>query len=130
MQAKDIMTRNIISMKPKTTVIEAIDILINNRISGAPVLDDQGGLLGVISERDLMMPFEFLSNREQTGASIEKLMARNVVVFSEDTPVEEVMKSLIVNNIKRAPIVKDHKVVGIVSRRDILKFIKKQQNSL
>ncbi len=130
MQVRDIMTRNIISLNPKTKVLEAIDILVNNRISGAPVLDDNGVLQGIISEKDLMVPLEFFSNRKETESCVEEFMAKNVITFPEDTSIEEIMKALVVNNIKRAPIIKDNKVVGIVSRRDILKYIKTQKDSM
>jgi len=130
MQVRDIMTRNIISLNPKTKVLEAIDILVNNRISGAPVLDDNGVLQGIISEKDLMVPLEFFSNRKEAESCVEEFMAKDVITFPEDTSIEEIMKALVVNNIKRVPIIKDNKVVGIVSRRDILKYIKTQKDSM
>ena len=128
MNVQEVMTRDVITMTPKTTIIQAIDLLIDNRISGAPVLKEDGTMAGIISEKDLMVPLDFFGKKKTGDDCVGEFMAKNVTTFSEDASIEEVMETLVTQGIKRVPIVKDNKVVGIVSRRDILKYIRKNHS--
>jgi len=121
MQAKDIMTTKVLVMKPDTKVTEAIGILVGNAISGAPVVNDKDVLLGVISEKDLLVSLDFIGKEKAAGIAIEEFMSKEVITFTEDSPVKNIMQELVRKNIKRVPIVRDNKVVGVVSRRDILR---------
>ena len=112
MQAKDIMSKKIIAMNPKTTIKKAIDILIDNKISGAPVCREDGTLVGVISEKDLMVPLDLIyGQKKEEDACVEAIMAQNVITFDEDAPVEKIMETLITENIKRVPIIKITKLL-------------------
>ena len=121
MHACDIMTRNVITMKPTTKVLDAMDILVDNKISGAPVIDDNGAVLGVVTERDLLVSVRFLRMQPSRELHVQQFMTKNVITFPEDIPVENLIQVMLCQNIKRIPIVTDNRVVGIVSRRDILK---------
>ena len=120
MFAKDIMTTNVVTVTPKATIKEAITLLVNIEISGLIVLDEANEVVGVISEKDLLVAFDFL---EVTKATIQDFISKKVISVQEDTPIEEISRVLIEGNIRRVPVLKDKKLVGVVSRRDILKYI-------
>lgn len=114
MQAKDIMTRDIITVKPGMTTKNLAMMLIKNQISGAPVADKNGKIIGVVSEADLVA---------KKGKDVKAIMSKNIVSVSEDTPVEEIARLMTTHRIKRVPVMRDGAVVGIVSRADIVSAI-------
>jgi len=123
MVAADIMTKDVITLRPKTNIIDAVKALVNNKISGAPVVNDQGNILGVVTEKDLLVSLDFIGMGEAQEVYVEEFMTIDVITFDENTSVKEIIQTLVMKNIKRVPILRDNKVVGIVSRRDILKNI-------
>ena len=123
MLAKDIMSTNVITMGPKTNVIEAMDILVDNKISGVPVLSEDGAILGLVTERDLLISMRFLGDEDPRSVCVEKFMSKDVITFPEDASIENIVVAMLSKNIKRVPILKNGRIVGIVSRRDILKSI-------
>jgi len=129
MIAKDIMTKEVVFMKPATTIAEAVSILVDNRISAAPVIDDSGSLAGIVSEKDLLVCLDFLGWEKGKTTVISNFMSKGVISFSEESPVKEIMQELVRRNIKRVPIVKEGRIVGIVSRRDILKAMQNRQGA-
>ncbi len=130
MQAKDIMTKDVITMNPDTTVFGAIDLLVNNEISGAPVVGNGDKVVGIVTEKDLLVTLDFLGEKNSTSALVKEFMTKKVISFSEDTPIRTIMQELLRRNIKRSPIIKNEKVIGIVSRRDILKFVRENDGKL
>ena len=127
MEAKDVMTTNVITMSPKTSVMEAIDILVESKISGAPVVDEDQKVVGIITEKDIMVAMDFIGERNSDEVCVEEFMTREILSFSKDTPIRELMKVLVSRNIKRVPILENEKIVGIVARRDVLISIKQKQ---
>jgi CBS domain-containing protein len=125
MNSKDVMSQNVVTFSPQTTTCEAIDLLLEHKISGAPVVDGEGRLLGIISEKDLIVSADFLGMDLCAKTRVSDFMTKEgMVSFSEDTPIEEVGRSLVRHNIKRVPILRDEKVVGVVSRRDVLRYMR------
>jgi len=120
MNAKDVMTRDPITIKPTTTVAEAIKCLIDNKVSGAPVQDDAGNMIGVVTEKDLIVSYDFL---QDINSAVASFMSKDIISVNEETPVEEISKLLVQRNIKRVPVTEGDKVIGIVSRRDVLRYI-------
>jgi CBS domain-containing protein len=140
MQAHDVMTTEVIFVRPDTNIREAAKLLINNRISALPVIDPAGKLVGIISEGDLMRRPEigterhpswwlsmFISPEGQThnyvkshGHRASDVMTRHVFTVEEDTDLEDVATILEKHRIKRVPVMRGEKVVGIVSRADLL----------
>ena len=114
MLAKDIMTRDIIVVKPKMTVKQLAMLLIKNQISGAPVAAEDGKIVGVVSEADILA---------KKGRQVKGIMSTKVVSVSEDTPVEEIAQLMATHKVKRLPVMKGSKVVGIVSRADLVSAI-------
>ena len=122
MFAKDIMTKDVITIKPETTIHEAMKIIVEKEISGLIVLNDKDEVVGVLSEKDLLVAFDWLG---VVKPSIVDYYNKNVVSVTEDTPVQDINRLLVIKNIKRVPVIKDKKVVGVVSRLDILRHILK-----
>jgi CBS domain-containing protein len=114
MIAKDIMTRDVITVNPAMTVKSLAMTLIKNQISGAPVADKVGKIVGVVSESDIVA---------KKGKDVKSIMSKKIISVREETPVEEIARMMTTHHIKRLPVMNDGKVVGIVSRADIVSAI-------
>jgi predicted transcriptional regulator len=114
MLARDIMTSQVISIPPTSPVQDIADLLAEFRISGVPVVDEQDRLLGLVTEADLI---------SKLGATAADIMSSRVVTAHETMPVDEIAQILTSNRFKRVPVVRDEKVVGIVSRADIVRMM-------
>jgi CBS domain-containing protein len=122
-KARDIMTTNIIATKKDIHLTEVMALLLRNHISGLPVEDDEGNLIGIISEIDLVNSV-FSGNAD--GTTAEEVMSKAVLSFSPDMELAELVQVFSSKRLRRVPIVDKGKVVGIVSRRDILREILKR----
>lgn len=140
MHAADIMTRTVITATPKTEVREIVDLMMQNRISAVPVVDDAGRVIGMVSEGDLMRRVENNTDRRDSwwlsalfsarndvdayvksrGRRAEDIMTRDPITISEDTPLYKIAQTLEKKHIKRVPVVTGGKLVGIVSRSNLL----------
>lgn len=114
MLARDIMTSQVISIPPTTAVHDVASLLSEYRISGVPVVGEDGQMLGLVTEADLI---------GKQGATAADIMSTRVVTVQETTPVDEIAQILTSNRFKRVPVVRDEKVVGIVSRADIVRMM-------
>lgn len=111
MLAKDIMTKDVITVSPTATVKNLAKILMQNQISGAPVADKKGKILGVVSEADIVA---------KKGKQVRDIMSKHVVGVTDDTPVEKIASVMANHKINRLPVLRGQKLVGIVSRADIV----------
>jgi CBS domain-containing protein len=143
MKASDIMVPDVITVGPDTSIQEVAEILLARRISGMPVISSSGKLVGIVSEGDLLRREEagtehtrswwlkLLMGRETLAAEFVKeharrvrdVMTRDVISVSPDTPATEIASILERNRIKRVPVVKDGKLVGIVSRANLVQAL-------
>ncbi len=114
MIARDIMTRTVATIHPEASAQEAAQLLYQKRISGAPVVDADGNIIGIITEADIISKV----NRE--GLSVADIMSHEIIAVGEETPVNEIAALLTERKIKRVPVVCEGKLVGIVSRADIV----------
>jgi CBS domain-containing protein len=114
MVAKDIMTRDVITVSPETSVRNLAMTLIKNQISGAPVAAKNGKIIGVVSEADIVA---------KKGKDVKSIMSKNVISVSEHTSVEEIARLMTTHRIKRLPVMRGDQVVGVVSRADIVSAI-------
>lgn len=114
MNAKDIMTRDIITVSPTMKVKELAMTLIKNQISGAPVASKDGKIVGVVSEADIIA---------KKGKDVRAIMSQKVISVTEDASVEEIAQLMTTHAIKRLPVMNAGNVVGIVSRADIVSAI-------
>ncbi|HOQ09180.1 MAG TPA: CBS domain-containing protein [Syntrophomonadaceae bacterium] len=149
MLARDIMTREVITVKPKDRVDEVARLLVDHKISGIPVVDEENHVVGIITEKDLIVkaselrvPFYitlfdsiiFLENpirfnndlKKYTAVNVEDAMTKQVVTVEEDTEVSEVAKIMQNKRINRVPVVRNGKLVGIITRNDVLKSLVKR----
>ena len=144
MRALDVMTRTVITVNPETPVREAARVFAENHISGAPVVDDEGRLLGMLTEGDLLHRTEtgtqarrrswwlefFASTRDLAATYIKEnarlvkdVMTAKVISVQETTPVSEIADLLERHRIKRVPVVYDGELLGIVSRANLVKAL-------
>ncbi len=142
MKVKDVMTTLLVTIHKDTSYHDAAKILREKNISGAPVVDDAGNLVGVLSEKDLfrvLYPFysSFYTNPEAytdfeerekkieeiKDHHIEKFMTKVVIFADPDMPVMKIGSIMLSRGINRIPVVENGKIVGIVSRHDIFKNI-------
>jgi CBS domain-containing protein len=114
MIASDIMTRKVATIQPEASAQEAAQLLDQRRISGAPVVDADDKIIGIITEADI------ISKVDREGLRVSDIMSHNVIAISEETLVSEIAALLTERKIKRVPVVRDGKLVGIVSRADIV----------
>jgi len=116
---KEVMTRTVFTLSPKNKTIDALNLMVKNDI-GAVVVLDEGKVVGIITERDIVREitksFDYLDRRlAETGK-------RSVITVSLNTPLWEAFGILLKNKIRRLPVVKDGKLLGIVTERDLFKW--------
>jgi len=114
--AKDIMTTKVVTVKPSTSIEDAARLLVRRKISGVPVVDekDKTKVVGILTEADLLAA--------PSGAkTVAEVMKKRVVSVSPDTSVDEIAEILVKKKIKRVPVIDAGKLVGIVSRIDVLR---------
>ena len=140
MQARDVMTTNVVSVRETTTVEEIARTLFENRISAVPVTDESGKVAGIVSEGDLMRRPESETDRpaswwltlfsspeelaakyiKSRGRRARDIMTRTVIAVNESARLEDIADILERRRIKRVPVLRDEKLVGIVSRANLL----------
>jgi CBS domain-containing protein len=141
MNAADVMTRNILSVRPDAAIAEAIKLMLDNRISGLPVIDEGGRLVGILTEGDLLRRGETATERHRPrwleilmgpgrlaeeyvrthGRKIGEVMTRDPVCVRPDTTLKEIVELMERHRIKRVPVLDDEVPVGILSRADLLR---------
>ena len=146
MLARDIMNKNVITVREDATVEEAARILTENKISGAPVVNAEGKMVGIVTEGDLLHKetnprapvflnilgaIIYLSGVERYREDFKKLaalkvsdiMTGRVITAGGDTEIEQVAALMVNHNIKRVPVVENEKLAGIISRADIVRTL-------
>lgn len=143
MNASDVMVHNVITIGPQAPVSKAAKLLCENDISAVPVVDEQGDVVGIISEADLIrreeigtekrhygwleavMPATMLASEfaHSHGTIVEEVMSKHVVSAKPDTPLAEIAALLERHRIKRVPIIEQGKIVGIVSRANLVQAL-------
>ncbi|MGI6649162.1 MAG: CBS domain-containing protein [Bacillota bacterium] len=146
MLARDIMTRQVVTVSPNMTVPEVAKVLLDHRISGVPVVSKDNEVIGIVTEGDLITKeislktppvlsllggFIYLENpnrfeeelRKVTAVQVEDLMTREVISVQEDTPVGEIATLMVKKKINRVPVLRHKKLVGIITRADIVRSL-------
>ena len=143
MRAADVMVRGVVTVHPETDVADAIKLLAERDISALPVIDAQGQLVGIISEADLLHRVEIGTEKHRPwlvesltaattlaeefakshGKKVSEIMTTSVVAAKEDTPLAEIATLLERQRIKRVPILRDGKLVGVVSRSNLIQAL-------
>jgi CBS domain-containing protein len=143
MRAHQIMTHEVITVTPDTTVNDAAARMLDNHISGLPVVDDTGKLVGIVSDGDFMRRSEIGTQRKRarwlqflvgpgkeatefvraTGRRVADVMTPDPITASEDTTLESLVETMEKHNIKRVPIVQFGRITGIVTRTNLLRAV-------
>ncbi len=146
MLARDLMRREVKTVSPDATVQEVAEILAEEEYTGLPVVDDEGRLVGVVTEADLLVRakqlrlptvFPFLGGviflesprrfeeqlRKATATRVREVMTSDVVTVTEDTPLHELAAIMVEKKVNRLPVVEGHRLVGIVTRDDLIRAI-------
>jgi CBS-domain-containing membrane protein len=114
MYARDIMTQDVITISQEASIREAARRLSGYSISGMPVVGQDGQMVGIVTQADLI---------SKEGSTVGDLMTRRVVTVAERTSVDEIARILTINRFKRVPVLRGSQVVGIVSRADIVRMM-------
>lgn len=150
MHARDIMTAPAITASPQASILDVVTLMLENRISALPIVDEGGAVVGLVSEGDLIrrseigardysswwlaavggkvrLAEEFVKTHGMTAADI---MTPDVVIVTADTPVWQIAETLEKNKIKRVPVIADGALVGVVSRANLLQALATQREKL
>jgi CBS-domain-containing membrane protein len=140
MKAKDVMTRHVVSIAPDATVLQAARLMLQHHISGLPVVDSAGALVGILSEGDFLRRRETATERRRSrwleflvgpgkiaseythshGKKVAEVMTDEVRTVAEDTPLEAVVELMERHRIKRVPVTRGKKMAGIVTRSNLM----------
>jgi len=118
---REVMATGLLTLKPDMPIFQAIILLIKNKVSGAPVVDENNSLVGILSEKDCLRVFAneaFFS--ETAGGAVMNYMTKDVITVDPDSEVFAAADLFMRNAFRRLPVVEDGSLIGQVSRRDIL----------
>jgi CBS domain-containing protein len=140
MKVKDVMTSPVVSIEPESAVLEAVRIMLQRHISGLPVVDKEGRLVGIVTEGDFLRRAETGTQRRRPrwleylvgagrladeytrthGRKVHEIMTAGALTVTEDTPLDQVVRLMEKRRIKRLPVMRGNAVVGIVSRANLV----------
>ncbi len=143
MKASDVMSRNVVSIERSAAVSEAIGLMLDKQISGLPVLDEAGKVVGILTEGDLLRRSETGTERHRPrwleilmgpgrmageyvrthGRRVGEVMTRDLISVTEDTPLDEIVELMERRRVKRVPVFAGDALVGMVSRADLLRAL-------
>ena len=143
--AADVMTRDVVTVHPNDSLREAAHIMLERGISGLPVVDAAGKVVGVVSEADLIRPdahaemrarwwldilaegehlsSEFLAAMNGINRPVSKVMRKSLIAVEEHTPLAEVAQTIVRENVRRVLVMREQRLVGIVARRDLVRVL-------
>ena len=123
--AQDLMTTSLITFRPDQTILDAIQVLTKNGVSGGPVIDDEGLLVGILSELDclrMLASDEFYQEeQEEDGAVVEQFMTRGFKTIPPELGIYAISHYFLTLPIRRLPVVSHDRLLGQISRRDVLR---------
>jgi CBS domain-containing protein len=143
MQAKDVMTRDVLTIAPEASIVQAVRLMLQKRISGVPVVDAAGSIVGMVTEGDFLRRSETETQRRRprwlefligpgrlaneyahaSARKVAEVMTAEVHCATEDAPLEEVVHLMERHRIKRVPVLRGNQLVGIVTRRDLVRAL-------
>jgi CBS domain-containing protein len=141
MRAHQIMTRSVITIAPDATILEAAKTMLQHHVSGLPVVDAAGKLLGIVSEGDFIRRGEIGTPRKrgrwlkvllgdsavdyvrEHGRRVSDVMTSDPITVTEDATLEEIVDAMETNGVKRLPVMKDGRLVGLVSRANLMQAV-------
>ncbi len=118
----EVMAKRVLTLNPQNRTIDALDLMVKNDIGTVPIVD-QGKLVGIITERDIVK--EITKSFDYLEKKLSETGTRSVVTVTSSTPLWEAFALLVRNKIRRLPVVENGKLVGIVTERDLFKWVVK-----
>jgi len=118
--AREIMTEELVTISPESSVQEAIQLLLSREVSGLPVVDGEGQLTGIITEFALLA---IAYDSQICQDAVDKHMTKDVLTVNSDDSISKVADVCIVHRVRRVPVVEEGRLVGLIARRDVLKAI-------
>jgi len=118
-QVRDVINTDVLTISAGATVDEAVHLLVDNHISGLPVVDEQERLVGIVSEYQLL---ETLFSPEIRKMLVRDVMTKDVLTVTPNTMLSDAASLMVTHRIRRLPVVDDGKIAGIVSRHDLLRY--------
>jgi len=119
--AKDYMSANLITFAPDMDILSAMSQLIEKRISGGPVVDKQGNLVGILSEKDCLRVALQASYHSESAGTVAEYMHKEVKTVEAGASIVDVATLFLNDEYRRYPVMQDNRLVGQISRRDVLK---------
>ena len=120
---KDYMARTLVTFKPDTPVLDAVHVLVKNRIAGAPVVDDEGNLVGMLSELDCMKVALQAGYHGEYGGPVRDYMSDGVQTVNAEMSIVDLAEVFIDKRYRRFPVTDKNRLVGQISRRDVLRAL-------
>jgi CBS domain-containing protein len=124
------MNTGVITISPDEDVYEAMRMMALNNVTGLPVIEDDGTLLGIITEKDiLVLLYNSLedANMDRVVGRVGQFMTRHVICFGPQDSLVDIAECLSTNDFRRVPILDHGKLVGIISRKDVIRYIRDLQ---
>ena len=118
--AREIMRENVVTINLESSLEEAIDLMLSQEISGLPVTDNEGHLVGIVTEFALLAIVYDEKIRQET---ISEHMTANVLTIEAGDPISKIADMCIVHRVRRVPVMENGRIVGMISRRDVLKAL-------
>lgn len=118
--ARDCMTSEVITITPEMDIHLAIKLLVDKKLSGAPVVDDKGDLAGMLSTRDCLKVAFSASYHQDSGGRVADYMSEKVKTIDADTDVFEVVELFLKSRYRRFPVLENGRLIGLISRYDAL----------
>lgn len=126
---RDYMARHLVTFRADTDVLDAIHDLVKHRVAGAPVVDDHGELIGMLSELDCMKVALDASYYSERGGPVSDYMTPDVETIDADMSIVDLAVRFVDSKYRRFPVMKDDRLVGQVSRRDVLRALQELSRS-
>src|SRR5215468_8756904 len=143
MNAGEVMTQSTVTVDPNASIMHAIQMMLKRRISGLPVVDNTGALVGIVTEGDLLRRAELGTQKRRPrwiefligpgrlaseyvsacGRKVHEVMTTPVHTVTEDTPLVDVVRIMESRQVKRLPVMRDNRIVGILSRANLLRAL-------
>jgi CBS domain-containing protein len=120
---KDYMTRSVITFRPNTDVLDAVHELVTNRIAGAPVVDEEGNLVGMLSELDCMKVALQAGYHGHWGGPVSDFMTTDTQTVDAEMSIVDLAQHFVDTRFRRFPVVDGNRLVGQISRRDVLRAL-------
>ncbi len=118
--AREIMRENVVTINLESSLEEAIELMLSQEISGLPVTDNEGHLAGIVTEFALLA---IVYDHKIRQDSISEHMTANVLTIEVDDPISKIADMCIVHRVRRVPVMENGRIVGMISRRDVLKAL-------